>query len=242
MNGVASLPKPGTVPTDTPTASSLFIALDPLNTPRVGGHVRVIAADRDADVAFARGHVVRRIEAHPFEARQPGFHPRVRRPVDRAGGAVVLLEQVAADVAARNAQPADERDHDVGEVLADAAPRGQRIVDRRIDARALRAVLEARVHVRHELLHGARADRRRGRGRSRRPARRAAACGAQTGSGSARPRTGRTAWRRRGAPTRPRPDRPEAVQAARHSTNASAVTVSREWRPGMLKWWTMLPS
>ena len=27
-----------------------------------------------------------------------------------------------------------------------------------------------------------------------------------------------------------------------HSTSASALTVSRAWRPGMLKWWTMLPS
>ena len=74
---------------------------------------------------------------------QQRLDPRVRRAVGRSHVVVRLMEQIAADVAAGDAEPADQRDHDVREVLAHAAPRLQRVVDRRVDARALRAVLEA---------------------------------------------------------------------------------------------------
>ena len=50
--------------------------------------------------------------------------------------------QVAAHVAAGNAQSAHQRDHDVREILANPTPRAQRVVDRRIHLRAVRRVLE----------------------------------------------------------------------------------------------------
>src|ERR1043166_8751327 len=49
---------------ETPTASSLFTPLEPLNTPRVGRNVGIVAADGHADVVLARERVVRRIDAH----------------------------------------------------------------------------------------------------------------------------------------------------------------------------------
>ena len=129
-------------------------------------HVGVVAADGHANVALAGRRVVGRIESDPAQLGQQRFDPRVRRAVRRSIRVVSLMEQIAAHVAARDAEPPDQRDHDVGEVLADAAARGQRIVDRRIDARALRAVLEAGVHIASS--GGARwpADRRLARGRS----------------------------------------------------------------------------
>src|SRR5215831_6688599 len=58
------------------------------------------------------------------------------------------MKQIAADIAARNPELTHERDHDVREVLTDAALRLQCLVDRRVDARAHRTVLESIVDLR----------------------------------------------------------------------------------------------
>ena len=73
--------------------------------------------------------------------------------------------------------------------------------------------------------------RRRARAPFPRPVRRAGLSGARTGSDSAHPRTRRPPWPRRGAPTRRRSSASGRSGDVLHSTKASAVTVSREWRP-----------
>ena len=50
--------------------------------------------------------------------------------------------EAAGDVAERNAPGADDVDHHVGEILTDAAAGFQQALDRRIDRRAARPLLE----------------------------------------------------------------------------------------------------
>ena len=71
----------------------------------------------------------------------------MRRAVGRADAAIGLTVEIAADIAARHAETAHERDHDVGEILADALPRLERLVNRRVDARRLRTVGEPLEHL-----------------------------------------------------------------------------------------------
>jgi len=90
------------------------------------------------------------VEADPPEIRRQDLDPCVRRP-GRGAHLALALKQVPADVPAWHAEPPDERNHDVREVLADASPRLERIVDRRVHVRAVGAVLEARVDLRRQL-------------------------------------------------------------------------------------------
>ena len=91
---------------------------------------------------LAGHHVVGGVETDPAEAGQEGFHPGVGGigPLAHATSRPVI--EIAGDVARGDAPPARHRDHDVGEVLADAAADFQRVVDGRMDLRDPRLVGE----------------------------------------------------------------------------------------------------
>src|SRR5439155_19201846 len=89
----------------------------------------IIASNGNANVAFASEDVVGGIEFSPSESRQQGLDPGVGRTF--GGGSLdgVGMEKISADIATRNAKFAGQRDHDVGEVLANAFARSQRVVN-----------------------------------------------------------------------------------------------------------------
>ena len=95
--------------------------------------------------------VVGRIEADPPQPRQIRLNPGMHRVLGRAIGAVAPMIEVAADVPAGDAQLPDQRDHDVREVLAHPLAHAQRVVGGRVDAGALRDVLERPVDARVDL-------------------------------------------------------------------------------------------
>ena len=103
----------------------------------------------------------------PAELRQERFGPGVRRVRRRSILTLVAAEQVAAHVPRRDAELPRQRDEDVREVLAHAAPRRQRLVNRRVDARAARAVFEVRIRSPSSNGAAPRADRRRARSDAR---------------------------------------------------------------------------
>ncbi len=96
-----------------------------------GRHVGIVATDRGADVALAGQNVVGGIQADPAEAGQVGLEPGMGGVVGRAVQPAAAVIEIARDVARRDAPGPRDRDHDVGEVLADAAPPLQRHLDRR---------------------------------------------------------------------------------------------------------------
>ncbi|GAC1619039.1 MAG: hypothetical protein NVS4B9_09610 [Ktedonobacteraceae bacterium] len=118
-----------------------------------GRNISVVAPDGDPDVPLAGDGIICRVKAHPAHIGQQGLHPRVRRPNRRAITALALLEEIATDVAARNPQFAHQRDHNVREVLADAAPYLQRVIYWRVDARILLGVLKVVVDRRADALN-----------------------------------------------------------------------------------------
>ena len=87
---------------------------------------------------------MRRIECHPAGARCVELDPRValRRLLRRA-----LDVEIAAHVATGNPAQPQERQHEVGEVLAHTGPDLQEIVGRRVVARHVLSVLEVPVDV-----------------------------------------------------------------------------------------------
>ena len=95
-------------------------------------HVGVIAAHRDADMALAGQDVVGRIETDPAQARQVGFDPGVGGVVLRAVLALLVMEEIAGDVARGHAPAARDGDHDMREILTDAAALAERVIDRRM--------------------------------------------------------------------------------------------------------------
>jgi len=120
----------------------------------VGGwDVGVVAANGGADVAVAGDEPVGGVEADPAELGEECLDPGVG---GRVGGAVVVrlaVVEVAADVAAGDAElRPDQGDHDVGEVLADAHATGERDVDGGVDLGGLWDVVEEVVDLLVELL------------------------------------------------------------------------------------------
>ena len=120
-----------------------------------GRNVGVVAADRGADVPVMRDQIVGGIDANPSQMRQERFDPGVRRVGGRAVVVLAAAIQIARDVARGNADMAQQRDHGVGEVLADAFAAHDGFVDRRVDARGARHVIEvvkeALVQLKHQL-------------------------------------------------------------------------------------------
>ena len=96
---------------------------------------------------LAHDEVVGGVEAAPAEPRQVSLYPGVAGVI--FGAIVVFLDvvEIAADVAAWDTQPAHERNHDVAEVLAHAAPVLDCHVDGGVDLRALRHVAKDFVQV-----------------------------------------------------------------------------------------------
>ncbi len=120
----------------------------------VGGwNVRVVAAHRSANVAAMRGEVVGRIEADPAQVRHQRFDPCMGR-VGR--GAVVVLAaaiEIAGNIACRNAHVAQQSDHGMRKILANASAAHNRFVDGRVDARGARHVIEKLKEPLVELVH-----------------------------------------------------------------------------------------
>ncbi len=86
-------------------------------------------------------------------ARAPDRHPRVRRvgaDESRPAGRRPR-QQIAADVARREAERAQPADHHVREVLADAAARLERLEHRRRDVGAVGVVREVAVDAMHQV-------------------------------------------------------------------------------------------
>ena len=145
-------------------------------------------------------------------------------------------KQIAADISRRDAELPGEGDEDVREVLAHAAARGQRFVDRRIDARALGTVFEQGVHLPHEPPQQLQRDPRCLS--SPKLPRELVEC---------RRRPGERAGREMLEPLAGGGQRVDLVPGVRsrgasgigsrsiESTSASAVTTRREWRVGMSK-------
>ena len=107
-----------------------------------GRHIGVVAADRDVNVAFAAEKVVRGIKRNPSGFAEKRFNPSVRRAGRRTVLVFCLAIKIAANGAARDFQLADQRDHDVGEILADAATGAERVVDRRVYFGGIRRVIK----------------------------------------------------------------------------------------------------
>ena len=119
----------------------------------VGGRdVGVVAADGGADVAIAGDEVVGGIEADPAEFGRKASTQAWVAELSERSWCVVAVVEVAADVAAGDAElGADQRDHDVGEILADAGLGGEREVDGRVGLGGLRFVVEVFVELLVEL-------------------------------------------------------------------------------------------
>ena len=100
------------------------------------------------------GHaVVRRVEVEPAAVRQRHGRPRVRRvgpPQLRTPGGRLGLE-VAADVARRQSPHAQCAGHQVGEILAHAAPLRHHLRQRGVDLGARAVIGEAGVDAMHQL-------------------------------------------------------------------------------------------
>ena len=76
------------------------------------------------------------------------FDPGVRGVGDRAIGVLLAVIEVAADVAAGNADRANQGDHGVCEILADPISGFNRFINRRVDPGAARHVIEIAVEAR----------------------------------------------------------------------------------------------
>ena len=110
-----------------------------------GGDVEVVAADGDGDVVFGDYQGVGGIEADPaVVGAAPQINPGVcgvgafeARPAGRGVGA-----DVAADIGGGETEATQAGDHDVGEVLADAAALLESLCGRRGDLRGIRIIGE----------------------------------------------------------------------------------------------------
>ena len=126
-----------------------------------GRHVGVVSAQGQRHVVFAGLTAVGRVEVGPVAcaaraiaaARQIHRNPGMGSVgADEAGLAGRWLrEQVAADIARRQAHRAKARDHDVREVLAYAFALRQRLDCRRVDLGAFGLVVEVAVHALREV-------------------------------------------------------------------------------------------
>ena len=113
-----------------------------------GGNVGVVAADGGANVAVAGDEIVGGVEANPAELGQKCLDPGVGCGALGAVFVGVTVVEIAADIAAGDLQlGADERDHDVGEILADAGLGGEGVLDGRVSLGGLRLVVEVFVEL-----------------------------------------------------------------------------------------------
>ena len=107
-----------------------------------GWNVGVVAADGSANVAVLRDQVIGGIEANPADARQEGVNPGMGGVWS---GAIVIFRaavEITGDVARRDSDVAEEGNHGVREILADALAAHDRFIDRGIDAGVARDVFK----------------------------------------------------------------------------------------------------
>ena len=92
-------------------------------------YVGVVSTDGGADVTAVGDEVVGGIEAYPTEVREQDIDPGVG---GIGGGAVVVFAaavEVSGNITRRDADMAEQGDHGVGEVLADALAADDGFVD-----------------------------------------------------------------------------------------------------------------
>ncbi len=129
------------------------------------GNVTEVTTPRDRDVIGAHVSIVGRVQIDPAERGAVDGHPGVRRrPTDERCFALRFLARfvpegayIAAHIASGQSPGAQTSDHQVSEVLTDAAFAAQHFRNRRRDTRLARRVLETAIHLGHQLL-GARQD------------------------------------------------------------------------------------
>src|ERR1044072_6307108 len=97
--------------------------------------VAIVEPAGDADIGIVGAHAVGRIEGDPAKVADPGFRPGVRRLLHPLA---VAAEQMAGDVAGRNAEMAGGADQHVREILADAMAGGTGGFRRRVRPRCFR--------------------------------------------------------------------------------------------------------
>lgn len=129
-------------------------------------HVAVVAAPGHSDVLVIRQLIVGRVEIHPADIGQEYREPSMRS----VGADQFFLARrgqgfdVAADVACRQTVRADAADGEVGEVLADAAPVFEHVLQRRGQRGEFRVEDEVAMNSLHEVVYRfhQRAPRREG--------------------------------------------------------------------------------
>ena len=107
-----------------------------------------------ANMPFAGHDVIGRIESDPAQRRQIGLHPGMGGVLGRTVVAALVIK-IARDITAGNAPGPRDHSHDMGEVLADAAPCTERHLDRRMHLGDARFVFETIVDRLVEMLERA---------------------------------------------------------------------------------------
>jgi len=112
--------------------------------PRQWRHVAIVSSPSQRDMFFLGHAVVGRIEFRPASAGYVYRQPGVRRIGSDQAGLARRRQgfQIAADVARRQSQISQAGDHQVGEILANAAPLAQDLFERRGDRGEMRIVSE----------------------------------------------------------------------------------------------------
>ena len=95
-----------------------------------GGYVGIVAADGGADMAMVGNEVVGGIKADPAEMGKEDVNPCVSRVWGRAVVVFAAAIEIAGNVACRNPDVAEQRDHGVGKVLANALSADNGVIDR----------------------------------------------------------------------------------------------------------------
>ena len=116
------------------------------------GDIGVVAPHRGADVSMVGDEVIGGIEADPTEVGQQDIDPGVG---GIGGGAVMVFAaaiEIAGDVAGGDADMAEQGDHGVGKVLANALAADDGFVDGGVDAGGAGLVIEVVVEALVELL------------------------------------------------------------------------------------------
>src|ERR1700735_2325651 len=115
-------------------------------------NIAEIPAPSDDDMIGAYAYVIRGIEVDPAEWRAKHRNPGVRRvrPQQRRVGSRRRGPQITTDVTCRKTPRAQAGEHDVGEILASAAPRRERLDCRRADVGGAGLVAEITMYLMHQ--------------------------------------------------------------------------------------------
>src|SRR5580704_231847 len=117
------------------------------------GYVAEVPSPRDDDVVGAHAYIVGRVEIDPAEGWTKHGHPGVRSVRADVGGVRTgrrQRAQVTADISGCQPPRPEASDHDVGEILAYARARLERLDGGSADRGAARRVLEFPVDFMHQ--------------------------------------------------------------------------------------------